>query len=264
MDEWSPLAKIYDPLKCGSIDGTDTVPHDKAVIRAMNAKYKPNEKVVGDPLCTVFVARLDRDTTEETIQIFFEKYGKIKRFRLVRDIVTGLSRGYAFFEYEQQSSAKTAYRDANKAVIDGREIFVDFECERTLRGWIPRRLGGGFGGKKESGQLRFGGRDRPFRKPIIVGEPRRIFGQVYKGQRRGLTHLDNYDRYSERDTRYNHNFRARRSSSRERARRDSHHHRVTRSRSRTPRRNKKVKHKKHDSDEHQHHHKHKHHHKHNR
>lgn len=38
MDEWSPLAKIYDPLKCGSIDGTDTVPHDKAVIRAMNAK----------------------------------------------------------------------------------------------------------------------------------------------------------------------------------------------------------------------------------
>jgi U11/U12 small nuclear ribonucleoprotein SNRNP35 len=28
--------------------------------------------------------------------------------------------------------------------------------------------GGGFGGKKESGQLRFGGRDRPFRKPLFV------------------------------------------------------------------------------------------------
>jgi len=28
--------------------------------------------------------------------------------------------------------------------------------------------GGGFGGKKESGQLRFGGRDRPFRKPLPV------------------------------------------------------------------------------------------------
>lgn len=27
--------------------------------------------------------------------------------------------------------------------------------------------GGGFGGKKESGQLRFGGKDRPFKKPII-------------------------------------------------------------------------------------------------
>lgn len=28
-------------------------------------------------------------------------------------------------------------------------------------------LGGGFGGKKESGQLRFGGRNRPFKKPIV-------------------------------------------------------------------------------------------------
>ena len=28
--------------------------------------------------------------------------------------------------------------------------------------------GGGFGGKKESGQLRFGGRERPFRKPMFV------------------------------------------------------------------------------------------------
>lgn len=28
--------------------------------------------------------------------------------------------------------------------------------------------GGGLGGKKESGQLRFGGRDRPFRKPFIL------------------------------------------------------------------------------------------------
>lgn len=34
--------------------------------------------------------------------------------------------------------------------------------------WIPRRFGGGFGGKKESGQLRFGGKDRPFRKPISL------------------------------------------------------------------------------------------------
>ena len=34
--------------------------------------------------------------------------------------------------------------------------------------------GGGFGGDKRSGQLRFGGRDRPFKTPIIVGENRTI------------------------------------------------------------------------------------------
>lgn len=42
---------------------------------------------------------------------------------------------------------------------------IDF---RLLKGWKPRRLGGGFAGKKESGQLRFGGRDRPFKKPIAL------------------------------------------------------------------------------------------------
>ncbi|KAJ4968306.1 hypothetical protein NE237_015007 [Protea cynaroides] len=35
-----------------------------------------------------------------------------------------------------------------------------------MAGWIPRRLGGGLGGKKESSQLRFGGRERPFRAPL--------------------------------------------------------------------------------------------------
>lgn len=38
MEGWRSVATAYEPLKCGSIDGTDTLPHDKAVVRAMNAK----------------------------------------------------------------------------------------------------------------------------------------------------------------------------------------------------------------------------------
>lgn len=84
----------------------------------------------------------------------------------MKDIVTGAPKGYAFIEYQTERAAEEAYRKANKVIVDGQAIFVDFECERLLKGWKPRRLGGGFGGNKESGQLRFGGRDRPFRKPI--------------------------------------------------------------------------------------------------
>jgi len=57
-----------------------------------------------------------------------------------------------------------------------------------LPGWIPRRLGGGFGGKKESGQLRFGGKDRPFRKPIILkltGE--RFHQESHNGKQKSST-----------------------------------------------------------------------------
>ncbi|CAI9535138.1 unnamed protein product [Staurois parvus] len=166
MNDWTPIAKDYDPLKAGSIDGTDEEPHDRAILRAMLARYATNKSVVGDPQLTLFVARLSQQTTEEKLKEFFSRYGDIQRIRLVRDIITGFSKGYAFIEYKQESAIKKAYRDANKLVIDQREIFVDYELERVLKGWIPRRLGGGFGGKKESGQLRFGGRDRPFRKPI--------------------------------------------------------------------------------------------------
>nr|XP_057942580.1 U11/U12 small nuclear ribonucleoprotein 35 kDa protein [Doryrhamphus excisus] len=169
MDAWSPIAKVYDPLKAGSIDGTDVEPHDRAIWRAMCAHYKPNKGVVGDPLLTLFVARLNPQTTEEKLHHVFSEFGDIKRLRLVRDIVTGFSKRYAFIEYKEERAVVRARRDANKLVVDQHELFVDFELERTLKGWIPRRLGGGLGGKKESGQLRFGGRDRPFRKPINLG-----------------------------------------------------------------------------------------------
>ncbi|XP_069002506.1 U11/U12 small nuclear ribonucleoprotein 35 kDa protein [Embiotoca jacksoni] len=169
MVDWSPFAKVYDPLKAGSIDGTDVEPHDRAVWRAMGARYKPNKGVVGDPLLTLFVASLNLQTTEDKLHQVFSKYGDVQRLRLVRDIVTGFSKGYAFVEYKEERSLVRARREAYKLVVDQHELFVDFEQERNLKGWVPRRLGGGLGGKKESGQLRFGGRDRPFRKPINLG-----------------------------------------------------------------------------------------------
>lgn len=167
LDRWEPVAVEYDPLKAGSIDGTDTVPHDRAIVRAMEAVYKPNPLVVGDPKCTVFVGRLNPRTTEDTVQKLFSKCGKIKRLRIVRDVVTGFSRGYGFVEYHDKYDARKAQREFHKCTLDDKEILVDGECERTLPGWVPRRLGGGLSGKKESGQLRFGGKVRPFKKPIV-------------------------------------------------------------------------------------------------
>ena len=41
LRSWTPLAVDYgeyDPLRAGSIDGTDTTPHDRGIVRAMTAK----------------------------------------------------------------------------------------------------------------------------------------------------------------------------------------------------------------------------------
>ncbi|XP_023942725.2 U11/U12 small nuclear ribonucleoprotein 35 kDa protein-like [Bicyclus anynana] len=167
-NEFQKYASTYDPIKIGSIDGTDTEAHDRAVLRAVHAEYVPNKLVEGDPRHTIFVARLNPRTTQETIFTEFSKFGKIINCRLVRDIVTGKSKQYAFIEYESSSGVDRALREMHHEYIEGADVIVELEAERRLEGWKPRRLGGGFGGKKESGQLRFGCRDRPFRKPFIV------------------------------------------------------------------------------------------------
>eukprot|EP00455_Lapot_gusevi_P007613 TRINITY_DN13246_c0_g1_i1.p1 TRINITY_DN13246_c0_g1~~TRINITY_DN13246_c0_g1_i1.p1 ORF type:complete len:274 (-),score=8.01 TRINITY_DN13246_c0_g1_i1:337-1110(-) len=164
----------YNPLEAGSIDGTDSRPHDHGIVRALNAKYDASRdpSIKGNPTRTIFVGRLNFQTSEETLQEAFAKYGEICRLRLVRDIVTGQSRGYAFIEFKTDQQFLHAYRSAHGLTIDGREILVDYERERLMEGWVPRRLGGGLGGRKESGQLRFGGRDRPFKTPLSVKERR--------------------------------------------------------------------------------------------
>lgn len=80
--------------------------------------------------------------------------------------MTGISKNYAFIEFELCTGAKAAANEMNLQRIDDTEIIVDLEHERRLVGWKPRRLGGGFGGKKESGQLRFGCKTRPFQRPF--------------------------------------------------------------------------------------------------
>ncbi|XP_030536511.1 U11/U12 small nuclear ribonucleoprotein 35 kDa protein [Rhodamnia argentea] len=165
-------AESYHPIQAGSIDGTDVLPHDNAVYRAHLCSsaglYDPfgDPKVSGDPYCTLFVGRLSHFTSEDTLRKAMSKYGRVKNLRLVRHIVTGASRGYAFVEYETEREMRHAYKDAHHSFIDDSEIMVDYNRQQLMPGWIPRRLGGGLGGKKESGQLRFGGRERPFRAPL--------------------------------------------------------------------------------------------------
>lgn len=64
---------------------------------------------------------------------------------IVKDTKTGKSRGYAFVEFEKDKDLKVAYNEADGLKIQGRRIVVDVERGRTVKGWLPRRLGGGLG-----------------------------------------------------------------------------------------------------------------------
>jgi U11/U12 small nuclear ribonucleoprotein 35 kDa protein len=176
--------KTYDPIKAGSIDGTDVIPHDNAVVRAVNFSFRP-PKLSGKTENTLFVGRLSSKTDEDTLKKTFEEYGTVVRTTVIReskmyyfddcdqlefkfsgDLITGHSKLYGFVEFKHKDQAQDAHKYLHRTLLDQSEIIVEFEAGRTMKGWKPRRLGGGFGGRKESGQLRFGGRERPFVKPI--------------------------------------------------------------------------------------------------
>ncbi|KAJ3991705.1 hypothetical protein F5050DRAFT_1792782 [Lentinula boryana] len=110
--------------------------------------YKPADdtEAVGDPYKTLFISRLHKSATENDLRREFETYGTIERVRIVRD-KKNRGRGYAFVVYERERDMKAAYKESDGVVILGKRILVDVERGRTVRGWKPRRLGGGLGGR---------------------------------------------------------------------------------------------------------------------
>lgn len=116
-----------------------------------NPKKDPNSK--SDPYCTLFVTNLSFSTTEATLEREFGVYGPIKSLRVVKDVASGKSRGYAFIEFKNERDFRNAYERAYKKRVDGRRIIVDYERARVSKDWLPKRLGGGIGAVRTNRKL---------------------------------------------------------------------------------------------------------------
>lgn len=104
-----------------------------------------------DPFKTLFVARINYDTSESKLRREFEIYGPIKKSVMIIDHDSNKPKGYAFIEYEHERDMHSAYKHADGKKIDGKRVLVDVERARTVKGWLPRRLGGGLGGTRRGG-----------------------------------------------------------------------------------------------------------------
>lgn len=117
------------------------------------ALWDPQEikNATEDPFKTLFVARVNYDTSESKLRREFEVYGPIKKIVMITDQDTGKPKGYAFIEYQNERDMHAAYKHADGKKIDGKRVLVDVERARTVKGWLPRRLGGGLGGTRRGG-----------------------------------------------------------------------------------------------------------------
>ncbi|KAK2767059.1 hypothetical protein FQN54_006377 [Arachnomyces sp. PD_36] len=116
-------------------------------------EYNPNEdpQVRGDAFKTLFVSRLSYDVKEADLERDFSRFGPIERIRIVTDSQNKNPkkphRGYGFIVYEREKDMKAAYKETDGIRIKDRRILVDVERGRTVKGWKPRRFGGGLGGR---------------------------------------------------------------------------------------------------------------------
>jgi hypothetical protein len=139
---------------------------NKSRIEKEKALYDPknNKEFTGNAYCTLYVGRLSYSTTEETLRKFFSPFGEIVSIKIVHKrtikegddeegaalTVVGSSRGYAFIEFASENGVRAAFQNSKGAIIDGRKIITDVERGRTVRGWLPARLGGGLSKARET------------------------------------------------------------------------------------------------------------------
>ncbi len=89
----------------------------------------------------IFVAKLDYNTQEETLQDAFEEFGAVDSVKIIMDKHTGRSKGYGFVEMPNDDEALEAIENLNDIEFDGRTIVVKKAepREKRDRGGYNRR-----------------------------------------------------------------------------------------------------------------------------
>lgn len=72
----------------------------------------------------IFVAKLNYDTTDETLLSTFQEYGSVDSAKVIFDKFTGRSKGFGFVEMPNDAEAQAAINALNETQLDGRTIVV--------------------------------------------------------------------------------------------------------------------------------------------
>ncbi len=100
----------------------------------------------------IYVGNLSAKTTEDELRQAFESFGDVDTAKIIKDNLTGRSRGFGFVEMPNQDQAQAAIAGLNGQELAGSPLTVNEAKPRESRGG-----GRGFGGGGRSGGGRPGG-----------------------------------------------------------------------------------------------------------
>jgi cleavage stimulation factor subunit 2 len=88
----------------------------------------------------IFVGNLSFDTTEDQLRVLFATVGPVAGVRIVTDKDTNKSKGFAFVEYLDASTALSAIRNIDGEEMNGRKIRVSYSNNSSLKD-LARQIG---------------------------------------------------------------------------------------------------------------------------
>lgn len=102
----------------------------------------------------MYVGNLEYNVSEQDLEQFMQEKGvNAKNVRIVRDKMSGRSRGFGFADVDTEDELDAAIAALDGQDFQGRKVRVDKARERTSRpsfnrGSRPPRQGGRFGGNR--------------------------------------------------------------------------------------------------------------------
>lgn len=117
----------------------------------------------------LFVGGLSWHTEDDGLLRAFERFGDVVEARVIKDRITGKSRGYGFVSYTDPGNATKARDSMNGQVLDGRTIRVN-DATGPRPGASRGGGGGGGGGRRYEEQPEPAAEPEEFGAPDYAGE----------------------------------------------------------------------------------------------
>ena len=106
----------------------------------------------------IYVGNLSWQMTDEDLRNLFEQHGVVGSAKIVKDKVSGRSKGFGFVEMADDNAAQEAIRGLHEQEHDGRPLTVNEARPREERSGGGGRGYGGGGGGGGGGRGGYGGR----------------------------------------------------------------------------------------------------------
>ena len=113
----------------------------------------------------IYVGNLSWQMTDEDLRTLFEQYGSVTSAKIVKDKVSGRSKGFGFVEMPDDTEAQNALSSLYDSEVLGRKIIVNEAQPKPQNGGgggggFKKRSFGGGGGNSGGGGYKKGGFNR--------------------------------------------------------------------------------------------------------